>query len=219
MEEENFKEEPKKDYKMHLAVFLTFFLTSLIVGGLAFFCGFKETIGLKKHVNILNGKIIELDEDNKLLSLKLVEQEQEKEELSKELQAYKNEKKESAWVKNSNAEFHFSFFHPKTWELQENYENSPFIKLTTNNTRLIISPLGDIGRGLWMSSSTVKNIFIDGKEASRQDWFLENGQRHAQIKFTDVPDNWNEFNNIIIENIQDNLEEVEKIVAGMEFIK
>ena len=68
MEEEIQQIKSKKDYKIHLAVFLTFFLTSLIVGGLAFFSGFKENTGLEKQVNILKDEIAKLTQEKNILN-------------------------------------------------------------------------------------------------------------------------------------------------------
>lgn len=64
--------KPKKDYKIHLAVFLIFFITSVIVGGAVFFYGAMQNIGMQKYINVLKGEIIELKSknDNLLKQLK-----------------------------------------------------------------------------------------------------------------------------------------------------
>jgi hypothetical protein len=123
------------------------------------------------------------------------------------------------WTTRTSKNFNLQINHPKTWSYEETNTGFLHILMLDENTQITISPLGHVGRGLWVETPKITNVIIGGKNATRKDWHLDDGSVATYIKFNDFPNGWNEDNSIIIEGYQNKEEVIETILKSIKFTK
>lgn len=124
------------------------------------------------------------------------------------------------WQTYVNKNINFNINYPKDWTYKEGleFDYAFHVFFSEGSSEFGILPKGELDHELPKDKPTEKNITIDGNNAIRKDWTLDNDNVLIVINFSSYPSSWNEDNRIEIFGPQDNIEVFNEMIDSIKFV-